>query len=142
MAISDFGTYLYIEGTTSGKYKKLVDIKSAPATGSAPKNLDTTTLSDSQTTAIPDRPETPAMEFDYNFNKTDFAAVVAAVSLTTDKKFMIVYQDKSGFQFSARGATFVKDVSIGEVVDATISLTATTVPTFVADCSTYFETTP
>lgn len=53
---------------------------------------------------------------------------------------MIVYQDKSGFQFSARGATFIKDVSVGKVVDATISLTATTVPTFVADCSTFFET--
>lgn len=86
MAISDFGTYLYIEGTTAGKYHKLVDIKSAPATGSAPKNLDTTTLSDSQTTAIPDRPETPAMDFDYNYNKTDFAAVTAAISMTVDKK--------------------------------------------------------
>lgn len=138
-AVSDYKTYLYVEGTTQGKYHKLVDIKSAPATGAAPKNLDTTTCSDAQTTAIPDRPDTPAMEFSYNYNKTDFQAVVAAVSLTTDKKFMIVYQDNSGFQFPARGATFVKEVSVGKVVDATLSLTATSVPTFVTDCTTYFE---
>lgn len=140
-AISDYKTYLYVEGTTAGKYHKLVDILSAPATGSAPKSIDVTTLSDAQSVGIPDRPETPTMEFEYNYNKADYALVVAAVSLTADKNYLIVYQDGSGIKFTAKGATYVKEVSKGKQVTAAIALVASTVPEQVADTSTLMETT-
>lgn len=142
MAISDYKTYLYIGGTTAGKYHKLIDITSAPATGSAPRSLDTTTLSDAQTTGIPDRPETPAMEFEYLYTKENFAAVSDAVSATADKKFLIVYQDNSGFTFDAKGHTWVKEVSVGSVVKAGLGLIASTVPAHVEDAATLFETAP
>lgn len=139
MAISDYKTYLYVEGTTAGKYHKLIDITSAPATGSAPKSLDTTTLSDEQTTGIPDRPETPSMEFEYLYTAENYATVSAAISATADKKFLIVYQDNSGFKFTAKGSTWAKEVSVGSVVKAGIGLIASTVPEHVDDASTLFE---
>lgn len=141
MAISDYKTYLYIEGATSGKYHKLIDITSAPATGAAPKSLDTTTLSDAQTTGIPDRPETPAMEFEYLYTAENYSAVSEAISATADKKFLIVYQDNSGFTFDAKGSTWTKEVSVGSVVKAGIGLIASTVPQHVEDATTLFETT-
>lgn len=121
-AISDYKTYLYVEGTTAGKYHKLVDIISAPATGSAPKSIDVTTLSDAQSVGIPDRPETPTLEFEYNYTKANFADATAAVSLTDDKNYLIVFQDNTGWQFTARGATWTKEVSKGKQVTAGIGL--------------------
>jgi hypothetical protein len=139
-AISDYKTMLCVEGTTAGKYHKLVDILSAPATGSSPKSIDVTTLTDDASVGIPDRPDTPNMEFEFNFNKTDFATVTADVSLTTDKKYMIVYQDGSGWTFSARGNAYTDAVSKGKQITAKLSLVATTVPLFVPDTSTLMET--
>lgn len=121
MAISDVGTKLYAEGTTPGKYEMLVKIKSAPATGSAPKSIDTTTLDSPYSTSIPDRPETPAYDFKYNYTDTDFTAVQAAVSLTVDKNYLIVYGDGSGEKFTGRGSTWIDAVDVGKVIDAGLS---------------------
>lgn len=121
MAISDVGTKLYAEGTTAGKYSVLVSIKSAPATGSAPKSLDTTTLDSLYTTGIPDRPETPEYKFTYNYTETDYEKVLAAVSLTTDKNYLIVYGDGSGEKFTGRGSTWKEEVSVGKIVEAGLS---------------------
>lgn len=118
MAISDVGTKLYAEGTTPGKYTQLVKITSAPATGAAPKSLDTTGLDDTYSTSIPDRPETPAYDFEYNYTSADFEKVVAAISLTADKNFLIVYGDGSGEKFTGRGSTWKKEVTVGKVVKA------------------------
>jgi hypothetical protein len=142
MAISDYKTYLYVEGATAGKYHKLVDITSAPATGAAPKSLDTTTLSDSATTGIPDRPETPSMEFEYLYTKENFTAVSEAISSTEDKNFLIIYQDNTGYKFPARGTTWTKEVSVGSVVKAGIGLIASAPPEHVDDTSTLVETAP
>ena len=117
-AISDVNTFLYAETTTAGTYAKLIDITSAPATGSAPKTLDTTTLSDAYSTSIPDRPETPSYEFEYKYTGANFTTVTAAISLTTDKNYLIVYQDGSGEKFTGRGSTWKKEVGVGKVVMA------------------------
>lgn len=117
-AISDVGTKLYAEGSTPGKYAMLVKISSAPATGAAPKSLDATCLDDEYTKSIPDRPETPSYEFEYNYNDTDYTSVQTAVSLTADKNYLIVYGDGSGEKFTGRGSTWTKEVSVGKVVKA------------------------
>lgn len=140
-AISDVKTYLYAEGSTEGKYHKLIDITSAPATGSAPKTLDTTTLSDEYTTSIPDRPETPAYEFEYKYTGAAFATVMAEISLTTDKNYLIVYQDNSGEKFTGRGTTWKKEVGVGSVVKAGLGF-AVSSHEHVEDASTLFETAP
>ena len=121
IAISDVGTYLYAEGATAGKYEKLVDITSAPATGSAPGKIDATTLSDTQKKYISDRPDTPDYKFGYNYTKDNFAKVVAAISLTVAKNYLIVYQDESGEKFSGTGATWKGEVSEGKKDEAKIS---------------------
>lgn len=121
MAISDVGTKLYAEGTTTGKYEMLVKITSAPATGSAPKSIDTTTLDSPYSTSIPDRPDTPAYEFKYLYTEADFETVQAAISLTTDKNYLIVYGDGSGEKFTGRGSTWVESISAGKAVEAGLS---------------------
>lgn len=139
-AISDVRTFLYVEGPTAGKYHKLVDITSAPATGSAPKTLDTTTLSDEYTTSIPDRPETPAYEFEYKYTGAKFTAVSAEISLTADKNYLIVYQDNSGEKFAGRGSTWKKEVGVGSVVKAGLGF-AVSSHGHVADVTDLLETT-
>jgi len=138
-AISDFGTKLYVEGTTAGKYHELVAITSAPATGAAPKGLDATTLSDSVEVQIPGRQSIPNFKFEYFYNKADFQAVVAAVSLTADKNYLIVYQDGSGVKFSARGSTFVDEVSKDKTLRAELNLIVTAPPEYVPDTASLME---
>lgn len=140
-AISDYKTYLYVEGTTAGKYHKIVDIISAPATGSTPKSIDVTTLSDSQSVGIPDRPQTPSLEFEYNYTKDNFAAVTAAVSMTDDKNYLIIFQDNTGWQFAARGATYTDAVSKGKQITAKLGLVTSTVPEHIDDVTSMLEAT-
>lgn len=121
MAISDVGTKLYAEGTTPGKYEMLVKISSAPATGSAPKSIDTTTLDSAYSTSIPDRPETPGYEFKYFYTDADYTEVQTAISLTADKNYLIVYGDGSGEKFTGRGSTWVEAVTAGKAVEAGLS---------------------
>jgi hypothetical protein len=124
-AISDVGTKLYKEGTTVGKYEKLVSVNSVPATGSAPKTIDVTALDDTYSKSILDRPETPAYEFEYNYTKENYTAVTGAISLTTDKNYLIIYQDGTGEKFTGKGATWVNKVSKGEAVTAGLTFAIT-----------------
>lgn len=139
--ISDYKTYLYVEGSTAGKYHKLIDVTSVPATGSAPKSLDTTTLSDAATSGVPDRLETPPLEFEYLYTGKNYADVTAAVSATEAHNYLIAYQDNSGYKFSARGATWTKEVGVGSVVKGGLALIASAPPEHVDDVSTLIETT-
>lgn len=142
MAISDVGTKLYAEGTTVGKYAMLVKITSAPATGSAPKTLDTTCLDSEYSTSIPDRPETPPYDFEYCYNATDYATVKAAISLTEDKNYLIVYGDGSGEKFTGRGSTWKKEVTVGSVVKAGLSFAVSShSDASVSEVTTMIETT-
>jgi hypothetical protein len=119
--MTDVGTKLYAEGTTAGKYAVLVSIVSAPATGTAVGTIENTPLDSLVRTYDADRPELPKMEFKYNYSETDFIKVEAAVSLTTPKKYLIVYQGGSGVAFTANGNTWIESVSRGSEVEASIS---------------------
>ena len=73
------GTFL-MQGSTSGgstSWDKLVDIKSAPATGSAPEQLETTTLSNWMRTYIPGIEGNDQKEYKCNYDKTKYAALEA-----------------------------------------------------------------
>lgn len=121
MAISDVGTKLYKESATAGKYEKLVSVTSVPATGAAPGTIEVTELDDVYKKYILDRPDTPSYEFEYNYTQENYETVSAAVSLTEDRNYLIIYQDGSGEKFTGKGATWINKVGKGEAVTAGIS---------------------
>ena len=139
MAISDVGTKLYAKGAST-TYDHLIDITSAPATGAAPGTIDITTLSDTRMKYLLDRPDTPAYEFEYLYTSDDYAAVEAKISLTTDKDYLMVYQDGSGVKFTGRGAQWIKEVTPGNAVKVGLSFAVTTMPEHVADTATLITT--
>jgi len=136
--MTDVGTKLYAKGATT--YAILVSITSAPATGSAAGTIENTPLDSLVKTYDADRPELPKMEFKYNYTEADFVKVVAAVSLTTAKDYLLVYQDGSGVQFTGKGNTWVESVGRGSEVEGAMSFaltalaykTATEVTTLIA----------
>lgn len=119
--MTDVGTKLYAEGTTPGKYTVLVSIISAPETGSAVGTIENTPLDSLVKTYDADRPELPKMEFGYNYSEADFTKVAAAISLTTAKNYLLVYQDGSGCKFTGKGNQWIGKVGRGAEVEANIS---------------------
>lgn len=120
-AMSDKGTMLYYkESPGATTYTKLVGIKSAPATSSAPATIEVTTLDSESKQYIPDRMDTPAYEFQYNYNKTDFAKVQATCGV--EAEFLLVYPDGAGETFRGTGATWIDAVSAGQAINAQLSI--------------------
>ena len=120
IAISDYGTTLYLKGNND-RYAKLVSVTSVPDTGAAPGTIDVTELDSAVKQYISDRPDTPSYEFEANYTKENWAAVVAGISLTEEKEYLIAYQDGSGEKFTGTGAVWKKGVSAGNAVKMGIS---------------------
>jgi len=134
-AISDVGTRLCVEtAKDSGKYEMLVAVTSAPATGAAPGQIEVTTLDSPYKQYIADRPDTPAYEFEYNYNKEDYKKVLEKVSLTKETNYLIVYQDGSGEKFTGKGSTWKNKVDRGGAVTAGLSFSVSS-HDFVEDTS-------
>lgn len=134
-AISDVGTKLCVETEKdSGKYEMLVPITSAPATGAAPGRIRVTPLDSSCERYIADRPDTPAYEFEYNYNKKDYKKVLEKVSLTEEANYLIAYQDGSGEKFTGTGETWRNKVERGSAVVAGLSFSVSS-HDFVEDTS-------
>lgn len=120
IAISDYGTLLCVKGEND-KYRKLISVTSVPDTGSAPSTIEVTELDSAVKQYISDRPDTPSYEFEANYTKENYATVTAAISLTEEKDYLIIYQDKSGEKFKGTGAAWKKGVSAGNAVKIGLS---------------------
>jgi len=122
-AITDLGTMLFIkEADSDENYKYLVPIKTAPATGSAPSQIDITELDSKSIQNTLDRQQTPAYDFSYNYTIDNFTRVQTYLDGKTNKDFLIIFQDKSGFAFSGIGATWTDSISAGNVINGMISI--------------------
>ena len=99
VAISDMGVMLFNFDSTTGKYKYLLPIKAAPATGGAPSQIDATELDSLYKQNILDREETPAYEFDYNYTIANHKEAEETFDGKTNRKLLMMFQDKSGYAF-------------------------------------------
>lgn len=141
---SDIGTILWAYDDSSEKYKYLVPIRTAPATGGMPNKIDVTELDSEIEQAIFGREPIPDYTFEYNHSAANYAAVKALASKIVSKKFLVTYADKSGLKFEGMLATWrnevgkdsglVDNLSIAvqtkeDVVDCTSIVDATTIPT-------------
>lgn len=125
-AQSDVGITLYVKGSNN-QYSELIEIKSVPQTGQAGGNLETTTLKSPKKTYIPDRPDTGDMDYTYNYTEANITAV-KAICDNTDKDFLVKYQDGSGFIYKGQAQTWINEVSVGSVVEATLHTVPASAP--------------
>ena len=134
MAQSDVGITLYHK--VASAYQELIEIKSVPATGQAGGTLETTTLKSAKKTYIPDRPDTGDMDYTYNYTEANMTAV-KEICDGEDHEFLVKFQDGSGFVYTGQAQTWVNEISVGSVVEATLH----TVPSIAPEEKTATEIT-
>lgn len=125
-AQSDVGITLYVKGNQD-KYNELIEVKSIPATGQAGGTLETTTLKSPTKTYIPDRPDNGDMDYTYNYTETNMTAV-KAICDGNEHDILVKYQDGTGFTYSGQVQTWINEVSVGSVVEATLHTVPATSP--------------
>ena len=124
-AQSDVGIMLYVK--SGNAYSELIEIKSVPATGQAGGTLETTTLKSPKKTYIPDRPDTGDMDYTYNYTEANITAV-KTICDNAEHEFLVKYQDGSGFTYTGQAQTWINEVSVGSVVEATLHTVPSVAP--------------
>lgn len=124
MAISTYGVQLMVYKTD--KFEKLVDIKAFPDMGAAPELLETTTLTDASQTFIKGIKTMAAMEFSYNYTKTDFDKVTLVDDGTIHKFALFFGADGEGsegkYQWEGQLSTWIAGAAAKAIVEAKISI--------------------
>lgn len=139
MATSTYKTFLMHGSGTTPTWSKLVDIKEFPDIGSDPEMLETTTLSDKMKTFIMGIQNNEGMNFNANYDKTDYQALKAlegknekyAVWFGGTESGGVVTPTGSEGKFSFEGelAVHVTGGSVNEVRGMAITIAPSTVIT-------------
>lgn len=120
LAQTDVGIELWQSATGSAaSFTKLIDITSLPAMGAAQGKLEATVLSSAKKQYLADREDLPDLAFEYNYEATNFAAVIAVSNVKT--YLLAVYGDGSGAVIYGEGNTYQNQVGRGSVVTATFN---------------------
>lgn len=122
VAQSDVGTVLYAKNS-SGKFEEFLEITSAPAQGSAGGTIEVTTLKSAIKQYIPDRPDTPDQDFNYNYTEANFTAAQGYAD-GEDHDFLVKFQDGTGYVITGSAQTWINEVSRGSAVEATFHVVA------------------
>ncbi len=134
VAHSDLGCMLFSFNKETQKFEYLVPVRSIPATGGSPSQIEVTEMDSPIKQFILDRQDTPAYEFDYNYTKNNYAKCKEVFDGKTENEFLITYSDKSGVRFSGTGATWRDSVSVGGEIKGKISVAVSSVDD-IEDCS-------
>ena len=127
MAISTKGVTL--KYGSSSATTELV-IKDFPQILGARSALETTTLKDDAQTFIPGiRQQSETLDFTANFDATVMSTLNA---LTAVQKCELAFSDGSKYAWDGWISAAINEGSVDAVVEMTISITPTTVPTFTA----------
>lgn len=139
MATSTYKTFLMHGSGTTPTWSKLVDIKEFPDIGSDPEMLETTTLSDKMKTFIMGIQNNEGMNFNANYDKTDYQALKALEG--KNEKYAVWFGGtESGgtvtptgsegkFSFEGELAVHVTGGSVNEVRGMAITIAPSTVIT-------------
>lgn len=130
MAISTYGVTLKYGASSATTSVEIKDFPQILGTRSA---LETTTLSSAAQTFIPGiRQQSETFDFTANFDPTVMSTINA---LTAAQKCELAFSDGSKFAWEGWLSATVNEGSVDAVVEMTISITPTTVPTFTAGSS-------
>lgn len=138
-AVSDLGTKLNsapIVGDTlpTSGFKFLIGVKSTPAKGEAPEQLDATETHDPKTASIPGRQNVPALEYTFNHTKENAQALIAIEGKR--HAFLETLPQGDGYLVVGVLSWWSNGTSINSVHDGTINITAESVE-YIEDTSTY-----
>ena len=135
MARTSWKTFLMHEKSGS-TFEKLVDIKEFPDLGKAPDTVDVTTLTDGQKMYLPDILDPGALEFNANYDATDYEKLKALEGKTETYAIWFGASENSGvltpdgsagkFQFEGMLNTWVKGAGVSAAVEMGISITPST----------------
>lgn len=138
VANSDKGCMLFAFNKTKNVFEYLVPVRSIPATGGSPSQIEVTEMDSEIKQYILDRQETPAYEFDYNYTLNNYKKCKEYFDGRTENVFLITYSDKSGVKFKGTGATWRDALSTGAEIKAKISVAVSSVDD-VDDCSSIID---
>lgn len=134
MAISSYKTFLMRKETDA--YKKLIDIKSFPDLGGKKEMLEKTTLSDGMQTFIDGIRSNGGLEFNANYDSTDYDTIKAledkeldlAVWFGGDGEGETLTPTGSHGKFSFKGyiSVYVAGTDVNKVVEMKISVAPST----------------
>lgn len=126
VAISDVGTLLYAKIGNASTFTKLLSVVSAPAMGSAGGNLEVTVLDSAAKQYIPDRPETPDQDFNYNYTEANYTTALTACTGDAED-FLVIFQDGSGYQITGVAQTWINEVGRGSAIESTLHIVASAI---------------
>lgn len=126
VAISDVGTLLYSKIGNASTYTKLLSVISAPAMGSAGGNLEVTVLDSTTKQYIPDRPDVPDQDFNYNYTEANYTLALTACT-GNEEDFLVTFQDGSGYLIAGIAQTWINEVGRGASVEATLHIVANSI---------------
>jgi len=144
MAISTIFTFL-MKSSDGSSYSKLLDIDSFPDLGSAPEQIDVTTLTDTMRHYINGVEDTGSLEFTAFFDQATYATLAALYD--TETYFAVWFGGtKSGstvtptgskgkFEFKGYLSVFVSGGGVNDPVKMTITVAPSTDITFKAGTS-------
>lgn len=104
---SNIGVKIFYWDDNSYKYKYLVPlVGDLPSTGSAPATIDVTEMDSPVQQNISDRPESPSLEFSYNYNNDNPKKVAEHIDLAHPKQYLLLLPLGNAFAISGTGSTW------------------------------------
>lgn len=142
---SSIGLQVYVwdkygDSPEEDKFVYLVPVTSdPPEMGSAPDTIEITEADSKVRQYVSDRPDSPSLEFEYNFNSNgyNFNRVKGAISATNAKVYCLLLPLGSAFLIKATGSTWM---SGGNPIHGAFNLTQAEEAIFVANLNDTFST--
>ena len=138
MAFSSFKSYLMYK--QSGTYTKLIDIKDFPDLGSAPEQLDATTLSDKMRVYCEGIQDNEQKSFTANYVKADASTIEGLAGVEQDLAVWLGATESGGvytpdgsdgkWEFKGYVSWYKNGAGVNEVQDMTVVVTPSTGITF------------
>lgn len=125
-AVSTIGTILEVSSDGS-TWEKLCKIKSYPALGGAPEQIETTDLEDEVQTFVPGVQSMDAMEFTANYTLETYTAVKAKAMTDLQYRLKMGKDGKDGVAtWSGQHSVYVNEGEVNGVREMTISVSPST----------------
>ena len=135
---SSIGLQVYAFDTTDNQFRYLVPITSdPPEMGATPDTIEITEADSPVRQYVADRPDSPSLEFEYNFNSNgyNYNRVKENISATNAKVYCLLLPLGSAFLIKATGSTWMTG---GNPIRGAFNLTQAEEAIFIANLTDNF----
>lgn len=120
MAISTIGTTLKIGDVTYD------EIKTFPALGGNPEQIESTSMKNHSQTFVPGVQAMEAMNFVFNWDKSKFTALKAQEGSSEDLDYTLTFSDGTKNTWSGKHVVFINEGAVNGLIEFTLSVTPST----------------